>query len=131
MAALRSVTRIHEVLPNNLDIQFVLAGLLVLDGRWDEAKSLLERLGATEIEKPDVWTFNAVVEAGHLTEALSLLERTGADQRWRPLYEALRAVQAGTADYLRRVAPEVRTVAAQILAEIAPELAKQTRKRRK
>jgi hypothetical protein len=97
--------------------------LLALSGQWDEARSLLETLAATEIEKPDMWTFNAIVLAGHVPEAISLLERTGADQRWRPLYEALRAVRAGTADYLGRVAPEIRTVARKILTKIAPELA--------
>jgi hypothetical protein len=44
-------------------------------------------------------------------------------ERWRPLYEALRAVQAGSAQYLRRVAPEVRSIAEAILVELAPELA--------
>ena len=47
---------------------------------------------------------------------------TGADQRWRPLHEALRAVQAGSAQYLRRVAPEVRHLAQRLLKQIQPDL---------
>ncbi|HMC61575.1 MAG TPA: hypothetical protein VKJ01_20455, partial [Candidatus Solibacter sp.] len=66
--------------------------------------------------------FRALAQSGHLAGAIALLERTGADQRWRPLYEALRALQAGSADYLRRVAPEVRTVAQKIFDEIGSDL---------
>lgn len=122
MAALSAMTRMQELRPSKPEIQFVRAGLLALNGFWEEAQMLLETLVAGETEKPDLWTFHAVVQTGHTAEVISLLEKTGVDQRWRPLYEALRAVQAGTADYLRRVAPEVRTVAREILNEIAPEL---------
>ena len=41
---------------------------------------------------------------------------TGAAQRWRPVYEALHAASAGTPNYLRRVAQEIRD------PEISPTL---------
>ena len=43
-------------------------------------------------------------------------------ERWRPFYEALKAAQAGTAQYLTRVAPEVRRPALDILRTLAPGL---------
>jgi DNA-binding transcriptional regulator GbsR (MarR family) len=97
-----------------------LAQLLTLAGRWSEAVPLLDQLAAGETQSTGL--FQAVVKTGHVSEALAILERAGADQRCRPLYEALRAVEAGSPDYLRRVAPEVRTVAMEMLREIAPDL---------
>jgi hypothetical protein len=85
-----------------------------------EAILLLEQLAEGETFSTGICL--AVVKTGHVGEALAILERTGADQRCRPLYEALQAVKAGTSDYLRRVAPEVRTVALELLREIAPDL---------
>jgi len=121
-AALRAVDRLRELLPDAVDVQFVLGGLLALSGQWDEPRALIERLALSEIGTPNNWTFRALVQSGHLADAIALLERTGADQRWRPLYEALRAIQAGSADYLRRVAPEVRTIAQEIFDEIGSGL---------
>jgi tetratricopeptide (TPR) repeat protein len=122
-AALQAVSNLHESFPEDRESQFALGGLLALSGDWKRAWALLQIL-ASEMEQPDIWTFGAAVKAGHLLDALALLEQTGADERWRPLYEALRAVQAGSAQYLRRVAPEVRTIAETILAQIAPDLMK-------
>ena len=51
-----------------------------------------------------------------------IFERTGANERWRPLYEALHAARAGTPDYLRTVAPEVRIAATKILRDLDPSL---------
>jgi hypothetical protein len=53
----------------------------------------------------------AAFAAGRLPEVMAIFRETAADRRWRPLFEALRALEAGSADYLRRVAPEVRTAA--------------------
>ena len=62
------------------------------------------------------------MKAGHVNDVIEILERTGANERWRPLYEALRAVREGTPDYLRKVAPEVRVAAMGILRGLAPDL---------
>ena len=123
-AALQAVARIHEVAPEDREMSFLLAGLLALNGEWDRAKQLLLELLAAEDEQADTWAFGAIVKAGHVDDAIALLEETGANERWRPLYEALRAIRAGSRLYLRRVAPEVRGVAEQILDEIAPKLPK-------
>ena len=127
--ALKGVTRLHELSPEDTEIQFVQSGLLALSGEWEPARALLEKLAASELEKPDIWTFAAAVKAGHAEDLINLLEQTGANERWRPLYEALRAIRAGSAHYLRRVAPEIRSVAEPILAEIAPDLPKTAKKR--
>ncbi|MBN1610420.1 MAG: hypothetical protein JW940_27575, partial [Polyangiaceae bacterium] len=55
-------------------------------------------------------------------DAAAVLEKVGADQRLRPVYAALRAVEAKSADYLHRFAPEVRFSAQQILMDIAPQI---------
>jgi hypothetical protein len=41
---------------------------------------------------------------------------------WRPIYEALRAVEEGSGEYLKRVAVEIREPALVLLRRIAPEL---------
>jgi hypothetical protein len=121
-AALNLVQQAHELVPGNRDTQFLLAQLLTLAGKWHEASPLLEQLAGGDGEFSSTGPFRAVVETGHIADAVAILERTGADQRWRPLYEALRAAAAGSPAYLNRVAPEVRTVARKILGEISPRL---------
>ena len=106
----------------NSRIQFLLAKILLLSERWLEASELLEQLAADESAFFSTDFFLAVVRTNHLEEALAILERTGASERWRPLYEALRAARAGTPDYLRTVAPEVRMAALTILRDLTPEL---------
>jgi len=54
-------------------------------------------------------------------EVLDLLEKRDWKDAWRPIYEALRAVEAGSAEYLKRVAVEIRTPALAILRGIAPQ----------
>ncbi|MBV9305774.1 MAG: hypothetical protein JOZ45_06530, partial [Acidobacteriaceae bacterium] len=81
-----------------------------------------ERLAEPEANFSFAKLFRAVVKSGHIADTIEILKRTGVDERWRPLYEALEAIQADTPDYLRRVAPEVRTAAVEILHEIAPQL---------
>ncbi len=120
--ALQAISRLHEHFPQDRELAFVLAGLLTISGNWAQASELLQELAASEVDQPGTWAFRAAIETGHLSDVIALLKRTGADERWRPLYEALQAVQAGSAQYLQRVAPEVRTVAEGILAEIAPGL---------
>jgi len=52
-------------------------------------------------------------------EVLDLLEKRDWKDAWRPIYEALRAVEAGSAKYLKRVAVEIRAPALAILRGIA------------
>jgi Flp pilus assembly protein TadD len=107
--AINLLQQARELAPDDRGTQSTLAQLLTLAGRWAEAIALLEQLAAGEAYSTGI--FKALVKTGHVGEALAVFERTGANQRCRPLYEALQAVKAGTSDYLRRVAPEVRTVA--------------------
>jgi hypothetical protein len=109
-------------MPQDQQISFVLAGLLALNDNWDQARQLFSELASAETEQPDIWAFSAALEAGHLDDLLAILEATSAKDLWRPLYEALCAVRAGSAQYLRRVAPEIRPVAQAILDELAPGL---------
>ena len=119
-AALEILHRANQSIPGNRETQFVLAELLTKAGKWDDAKPLLGSLALQDLPSSLYeGFFRAVVEGGFAAEALAILERSGADERWRPLYEALRAARAGTSDYLRRVAPEVRGVAMKILRSIA------------
>ena len=123
--ALKELGEMAQFFPEN-EIKFVTAGLRIRGGSWAEAAVLLTELASDENAWPGYWTFQVAVEAGRVDEALQLLEKSGADQRWRPLYEALQAVKAGTPLYLRRVAAEIRTVAEEIFEEIAPGLAEKS-----
>jgi tetratricopeptide (TPR) repeat protein len=122
---LRILQQAAELVPDKSDAKILLARLLVLTDQWHAAKPVLEELARKESDEPGEYStslFRAIVERSHTKDTLKVLEQTGADLRWRPIYEALKAVDAGTWDYLRRVAPEVRTVAARIFDEIAPSL---------
>lgn len=114
--------KVRKLAPHDSRIQFLLAKILLLSERWLEASELLEQLAADESAFFSTDFFLAVVRTNHLEEALAILERTGASERWRPLYEALRAARDGTPDYLRTVAPEVRMAALTILRDLTPEL---------
>jgi predicted Zn-dependent protease len=116
------VQKVHAIAPDNPRTAFLLARLLTLAGRWQEASQLLEQLAANESASFDIGFFRAAGKTGHRDEAIAILERTAANERWRPLYEALQAARAGTPDYLNTVAPEVRMPATQILRELDPGL---------
>lgn len=129
-SALERLSRLHDQLPGNSRISFALAELLTRAGQWSAARALLEQILPlmNDSELPEFGMIEAAVQDKHLKELLMLFEKTGADERWRPLYQALKAVEAGSSDYLLRVAPEIRTVARSILREIAPELHRSRRK---
>ncbi len=112
-----------ELLPNSTGLQAALAHALVANNDWHQAAPLVEAWAATTNSWSDGWElFRAIVETGHTKDALQSLQKAGADGRLEPLYVALRAVDAGTVDYLRRVAPEVRVPALDIVARIAPQI---------
>jgi Flp pilus assembly protein TadD len=121
-ALLKMAQRAHELVPDNTEIQFLLARILTLTEGWPEASQLLEQLAFNESAFFSEEFFRSAIQTGHLDDAIAILERTGANERWRPLYEALQSARAGTPDYLRTVAPEVRTAATKILRRLAPDL---------
>lgn len=64
----------------------------------------------------------AAVRSGRVRDCLELIDRKEWKDAWRPIYEALKAVEAGSGEYLKRVAVEIREPAVLILRRIAPEL---------
>jgi len=64
-----------------------------------------------------------LIRAGQASPALQALETNGVRERWRPLYEAMKAAEAGTGRYLSKVAPEVRQAALDILQTLSPKAA--------
>lgn len=94
---------------------------LTMTNRWLEAATILEQLAAGATNAISNEFLHSVVHTGHVEEAITILERTGANERWRPVYEALRAVRAGSSDFLYNIAPEVSVPARAILKRIAPE----------
>jgi tetratricopeptide (TPR) repeat protein len=112
--AIEIAGRALAAVPANYEGLCVLAEILTRDGQWARAREVFDGLLAKTEAGPSAGMTDAcaaAVTTGHTQELLDLFRQTGADDRWRPLYEALRAVDAGSVDYLRRVAPEVRTVA--------------------
>lgn len=63
------------------------------------------------------------IRAGRGAAALEVLEANGVQEDWRPLYEAMKAAEAGSGRYLNKVAPEVRQAALEILRSLSPEAA--------
>jgi hypothetical protein len=62
------------------------------------------------------------VRNGRVRDCLDAIDKKDWKDAWRPIYEALRAVEAGSAEYLKRVAVEIRDPALVILRRIAPQL---------
>ena len=112
-------------LPDDREAAFLLAEVLTRAGKWPEARTIIERLANDPDAEPGTYGTGfcaAAVVAGKTNDVLEIFAATGANERWRPLYEALRAVQAGSPHYLRRVAPEVRHLAERLLKQIQPDL---------
>lgn len=59
--------------------------------------------------------FGEAARTGRVAEALELLEDSGFAERWRPIKQALLAIEAGSTLPLRRVAPEVRQATDKVL----------------
>jgi len=66
--------------------------------------------------------FAAAVRSGRVRDCIELLDKKDWKDAWRPIYEALRAVEEGSGEYLKRIAVEIREPALQILRRIAPSL---------
>jgi tetratricopeptide (TPR) repeat protein len=66
--------------------------------------------------------FAAAVRNERVRDCLELIDKKDWKDAWRPIYEALRAVEAGSAEYLKRIAVEIRNPALLILRRIAPDL---------
>ena len=64
----------------------------------------------------------AAVRSGRVRDCLELIDKKEWKDAWRPIYEALRAVEAGSAEYLKRIAVEIRDPALKILHRIAPQV---------
>jgi Flp pilus assembly protein TadD len=64
----------------------------------------------------------AAVRNGRVRDCLDAIDKKEWKDAWRPIYEALRAAEAGSAVYLKRIAVEIREPAVQILRRIAPRL---------
>ena len=118
----------------------ILATVLVHKGDWNGAADHARRYFSEAINRDlkGTWQrtlvfFGEAVRANKTREAAEILEETGAAERWRPLREALEALARGNESYLRRVAPEIRQPAREILsyllnASVKHEV-KQTRSR--
>lgn len=131
-------------LPEQLgDSDAIRAAVLVHKGDWEEAVRYARGYIARQVELDwdrTLTFFREAVRKGKAREAIELLLETGAAERWRPLREALEAVARGSKTYLRRVAPEVRQPAREILEELLapsrnqhepPDPSKQNRRKRK
>ena len=64
----------------------------------------------------------AAVRNRRVLEFIDVLDKKDWKDAWRPIYEALRAVETGSAEYLKRIAVEFRVPALDILRRVAPHL---------
>ena len=64
----------------------------------------------------------AAVKNGRVRDCIELIDKKDWKDAWRPIYEALRAVEADSAEYLKRIAVEIRVPALVILRRIAPQV---------
>ncbi|HYW46178.1 MAG TPA: hypothetical protein VE959_25155 [Bryobacteraceae bacterium] len=57
-----------------------------------------------------------------MRDCLEAIDKKEWKDAWRPIYEVLRAVEEGSAGYLKRIAVEIRDPAVVILWRIASQL---------
>jgi len=110
------------------DASGVLAAVLAREGDWPAAAQQAKNFISAVVEKdlegnwPQTHAFfREAVRAGKAREAAAILDEVEASQKWRPLREALEAIARGSDSYLRRVAPEVRQPAREILKQLREE----------
>jgi tetratricopeptide (TPR) repeat protein len=115
--------RAHKLFPDSADARYVYAACLALSGNWGDARRVAEPALEGDQQDRSLTFFRAAIQACHLDDAIQMMEFTDASDRMRPLYSALLAVRAGTADYLRRFAPEVAGVAGEIMKKLNPDAA--------
>ena len=112
--------------PGSVRSRFLFATMAICDDRWAEAaEQLRPAMDLVSPADPEAWpimrvVFASAVHMGRAREAAQIFEDPDLASRWRPLREALEAAWRGKA-YLRRVAPEVRRPAREILDQLLEE----------
>lgn len=113
-----------DVQPNELAGPVVLATCLAKLNKPMEALQYAQKAisGTRMISLDKIWDlvldfYCEIVRHGHARECLRSLDESELGERWTPLREAIAAVVADSGDYLRRVAPEVRSPAQAILTK--------------
>jgi len=66
--------------------------------------------------------FAAAARNGRVHDCIELIDKKGWQDAWRPIYEALQAIEAGSTAHLKRIAVEIRDPAQVILGRIAPRI---------
>lgn len=116
--ALALAARAHKLVPDSADARFVYAACLALSDNWGDARRVVEPALEGDKQDQSLAFFRSAIKAGRLNDAIQLMERTEASERMRPLYTALLAIREGTAEYLRRFAPETAGVAGEIMKKL-------------
>ncbi len=99
-----------------------LASILAVNKKWAEAVAVVSPVLHSDSEVADdliqdvLSFFKSAVTSGYANESITLLEQSELDDSWRPVTEALKAIQAGTTEYFFNIAPEVRSAAEEIYA---------------
>ena len=97
--------------------EFPRASVAFEDALVDDPIDLLAK-GQQAIET----VLTAAVKCGRIRDFVDILDKKAWKDGWRPIYEALRSVESGSAQYLKRTAVEFRAPALDILRRIAPDL---------
>jgi tetratricopeptide (TPR) repeat protein len=109
-----------KISPSNISYSLKLASTLIINGKWTEAVTTAAPVLPIEIESlvdyvEEVLSFfRSAVTSGYVKEAITFLEQIEFDDSWRPIVEALKAIQAGTTEYFLNIAPEVRNAAQEV-----------------
>jgi tetratricopeptide (TPR) repeat protein len=111
-----------QLKPEDLSYKIRFASILVINKKWPKAATVATSVLHSDSENKDyplqdvLSFFKTAVTNGYMNEAIILLEQSELDDSWRPLVEALKAMQAGSVDYFFNIAPEVRSAAEEIYA---------------
>jgi Flp pilus assembly protein TadD len=120
--------RAVELTPSSPHAVHTLATVLAARDNWSEAEPFARRFlteGSPNFHDhrwPDLLLFfREAARTGHAADAVRLLDDLALTDRFRPLREALAAVAAGSKLPLRRIAPEIRRPAEELLDVLWPE----------
>jgi tetratricopeptide (TPR) repeat protein len=123
-SAERAARTAVELEPNSLYFTYTLACVQAARGQWPS--ELARQLLTDEESQRELWDetmrfIAEVVRHGHTRDARALVQSLPNAEAWAPLIAALEMLEAGSAERLRALSPEMRAAVELALSRIAPD----------
>lgn len=120
--------RLQLLMPNKPFVLLHQAAVALAYDNWGDVQSVLGEVLPLELDDMGLdyligayGLFGRIARSRYLSDAIELLDLLGIGEQWRPLREALAAVESGSKEYLLGIAPEVRGVAERLYDQFTAE----------